>query len=370
MLGKTIVKWVMMASNIVAALFMLMTLLGSVLSPDKLILPAYFAMGFPIVIFANIAFVVFWLLARKWFFLLSLSLLIFSASEINNTFPVHFGKTDMPQMNHPIRILTYNTRINGYIKKHTRRNPNKVIQYILDSDADIVCMQEFTVSKNKEYLTEKDIFRIFKKYPYKHIQYKQKSIANSDLTGVATFSKYPILNKQLIHYPSLYNVSIFSDINIHGKIIRLVNNHLESNRLTEQDKNMPLKLKNNFDTKNLTGITLNFSHKLGVAYKLRSVQAEAVAKTIASSPYKVIECGDLNDVPSSYAYTTVKGKLKDAFAETGTGFGWTFNERFYHFRIDYVFYDSSAFTPVLYKTDKVNYSDHYPVLCTLNINDI
>lgn len=370
MFGKTIVKWVMMASNIVAALFMLMTLVGSVLSPETFTFTAYFALVFPVVIFANIAFVVFWMLARKWFFLVSLSILIFSASEINNTFPVHFGKTETPHTNNTVRILTYNTRINGYIKKHTRRNPNKVIQYILDSNADIVCMQEFTVSKNKEYLTEKDIFSIFKKYPYKHIQYKQKSRTNFDLTGVATFSKYPIINRQKIEYPSLYNVSIFSDIHIHGKTIRLVNNHLESNRLTEQDKNMPLKLRNNFDTKNLTGITLNFSHKLGVAYKLRSVQADAVAKVIASSPYKVIECGDLNDVPTSYAYTTVKGKLKDVFAETGNGLGWTFNERFYHFRIDYVFYDSEAFTPVSYKTDKVNYSDHYPVLCNLNINDI
>jgi endonuclease/exonuclease/phosphatase family metal-dependent hydrolase len=370
MLGKTIVKWVMMALNIVAALFMLMALIGSVISPDKFIFPAYFALVFPIAIFFNIAFVVFWLLARKWVFLLSLSILIFSASEINNTFPVHFGKTDTPHTNNLIRILTYNTKMCGDIKKHTRRNPNKVIQYILDSDADIVCLQEFTVSGNKEYLTEKDIYRIFKKYPYKHIQYKQKVAENLKLSGVATFSKYPILNRKKIEYPSPYNVSIFSDIDIHGKVIRFINNHLESNRLTEHDKVMPLTLKKNFDTENLTGITHNFSHKLGVAYKLRSIQADAVAKVIAGSPYRVIECGDLNDVPTSYAYTTVKGNLKDVFAETGNGFGWTFNERLYHFRIDYVFYDSVAFTPVLYKTDKVNYSDHYPVLCNLNINDI
>jgi len=368
--GKAIVKWVVLVSNIVAAFFMLMTLAGSVLSPDKFILPAYFALVFPITIFFNIGFVILWLLARKWLFLISLSVLFFSAKEINNTFPVHFGNTDNSRLNNPICLLTYNTRMSGELKKHTRRNPNKVIQYILDSDADIVCLQEFTVSGNKEFLTEKDIIRIFKKYPYKHIQYKQKFNDNLKFSGIATFSKFPIVNKQLIDYPSYYNVSIFSDINIHGKIIRFVNNHLESNRLTEHDKDMPLKLKHNFDTKDLTGITLHFSHKLAVAYKLRSVQADAVAKIINSSPYKVIVCGDFNDVPVSYAYTTVKGKLKDAFAETGNGMGWTFNERFYRFRIDYVFYDSVAFTPIQYKTDKVNYSDHYPVFCKLNINDI
>ena len=370
MFGKTIVKWVILVSNIAAAFFMLMTLVGSVLSPEIFILPAYFALVFPIVIFINVAFVIIWLLARKWLFLISLSVLFFSAKEINNTFPVHVGKTESAPFNNPIRLLTYNTRMSGELKKHTRRNPNKVIQYILDSDADIVCLQEFTVSGNNEYLTEKDIIRIFKKYPYKHIQYKQKLKENLKLSGIATFSKYPIINKQLIDYPSYYNVSIFSDINIHGKIIRFVNNHLESNRLTEHDKNMPIMLKNNFDTKDLKGITLHFSHKLAIAYKLRSIQADAVAKIITASPYKVIVCGDFNDVPTSYAYTTVKGKLKDAFAETGNGLGWTFNERYYHFRIDFVFYDPLAFTPIQYKTDKVNYSDHYPVFCKLNINDI
>jgi endonuclease/exonuclease/phosphatase family metal-dependent hydrolase len=370
MFGKTLVKWIMMGSNIVAAFFMLMTLIGSVLSPDKLIFPAYFALVFPIAIFVNIAFVIFWLLARKWFFLLSLGFLLFSGSEIMNTFPVHFGKTEVIQSNNPISILTYNTRMSGDLKKHTKRNPNKVIQYILDSNADIVCLQEFTVSSNKEYITEKDMYRIFKKYPYKQIEYKQKINDNFRLSGVATFSKYPIINKQIIKYTSYYNISIFSDINIHGKIIRLVNNHLESNRLTEHDKNMPRKLKQNFDTKELKGITLHFSHKLAIAYKLRSLQADAVAKVIATSPYKIIVCGDFNDVPTSYAYTTVKGKLKDAFSETGNGLGWTYNDRYYHYRIDYVLYDSHAFTPIQYKTDKVNYSDHYPVICKLNINDI
>ena len=370
MFGKTLVKWIMMGSNIVAAFFMLMTLIGSVLSPDKLVFTAYFALAFPIAIFVNIVFVIFWLLARKWFFLVSLSCLLFSGAEISNTFPVRFGKTEVVQTNNPISLLSYNTRMSGDLKKHTKKNPNKVIQYILDSNADIVCLQEFTVSSNKEYLTEKDMYRIFKKYPYKQIQYKQKINDNFRLSGIATFSKFPIINKQIIKYPSYYNISIFSDINIHGKIIRLINNHLESNRLTEHDKDMPLKLKQNFDTKDLKGITLHFSHKLAIAYKLRSLQADAVAKIIASSPYKLIVCGDFNDVPTSYAYTTVKGKLKDAFSETGKGLGWTYNDRYYHFRIDYVFYDSAAFTPIQYKTDKVNYSDHYPVICKLNINDI
>jgi len=366
MFGRSILKWGMMVANLLAAFIMVMSLIGTVLSPEEFILPAYLSLAFPMMIALNIGFVIFWMLARKWFFLISLSLLLFSATQINDTFPIRFGKTKKMETVHSkkyIHILTYNTMQSGLLKKHTKRKPNKVIQYILDSNADIVCLQEFAVSDKSEYLTQADIFRIFRIYPYKHIQY----VYNEDKrhSGVATFSKYPIINKQKVNYHSNFNGSIFSDININGKIIRLVNNHLESNKITEQDKNMPGKLKNKFNAENLSGITLHFSRKLGEAYKLRAHQADAVARVIAESPYKVLVCGDFNDVPASYAYTQVKGKLNDAFSETGKGFGWTFNERYYHFRIDYILYDSTAFSPTRFKVDNVDYSDHHPVLCDL-----
>lgn len=362
-MGKTLLKWIFKATNMVVALIMVLTLVGSVISPDLFVLPAYFGLGFPYVVAANLAFVLFWIILRNWFFLLSLSILLFSVTEINDTLPLHIRKTAATQSNQSIRILTYNTMMSGKLVKHTKRKPNKVIQYILDSDADIVCLQEFTVSNNDEYITNQDMYRIFKKYPYKHINYKLK--LRSKLFGIATLSKFPIVNKKCINYSSYGNISIFSDILIYGHTIRLVNNHLESNRLTDNDKVMPLRLKDNFDADNLSGVTRHLSRKLGAGYKIRAKQADVVAKVIEQSPYKVIVCGDFNDVPPSYTYTKVKGKLMDSFSEIGKGLGWTFNERYYHFRIDYVLYDSTAFSPLKYKMDKVKYSDHYPVICKL-----
>lgn len=366
MFGKTIVKWVMLASNLIAVFLMLIILLGSVLSPEILVFPSYFALVFPIVLILNVGFVLFWMLARKWVFLLSLSLLLLSAAEIKDTFPVHIGKTETPRfVARPIHILTYNMMMSGKLKKHTRKKPNKVIQYILDSNADIICLQEFMVSKKNEYITHADMMRIFSNYRYKHIYYSHRQ--GTRFSGIATFSRFPIVNQQRIFYPSNANLSIYSDIKINGRIIRVINNHLESNRLTENDKAMPIKLKDNFDAENITDMTLHFSKKLGVAYKMRASQADRVAQTIAESPYKVLLCGDFNDVPTSYAYTKVRGNLKDAFSETGTGLGWTFIQKLYGFRIDYVLYDSTAFTPVKFYTDKVNYSDHYPVLCEMQL---
>jgi len=365
MFGKAIVKWLMLGSNILVAIILLITLSGSIISPEKFIYPAYFSLAFPIILVLNVVFVIFWLLVRNWYFIISLSLLLFSASQINDVFPIRFGEKAAQVATKPLTILTYNTMMSGKLKKHTANKPNTVMQYVLDANTDIVCLQEFFTSTNREYITHEDMIRIFEKYRYRHIQYKQK-IGNRRM-GIATFSKYPIVNKQMIHYTSRFNLSIFSDINVNGKIIRLVNNHLESNRLTEKDKDMPISLKDKFDAENIADITLHFSKKLGMAYKLRSSQADAVAKVVEASPYSVIVCGDFNDVPPSYAYTKVKGKLIDVFTEIGSGPGWTFNDRFYHFRIDYVLYDSTAFNPIKFQMDKVKYSDHYPVISKLNI---
>ncbi len=366
MLGRTVLKWIMLVSNFVVILSMIIVLIGTTVSPVKLLFPAYFALIYPLIIFINIGFVILWLLIRKWYFLLSVSILIFSSAQISETFPIHFGKTsDIPIRNKPILILTYNTMMSGKLVKNTLKKPNKVIKYAAESNADIICLQEFMVSTKNIYQTHADMIRDFSMYKYKHICYVRKE--RNQVYGIATFSKYPIINKKRILYPSYANMSIYSDIVIQGETIRLVNNHLESNRLTEIEKRMPGKLKENFDAQNLTGITLHFSRKLGLAYKLRAMQADIVSKEIRNSPYKVIVCGDFNDVPVSYAYSKVKGNLNDAFQETGTGIGCTYNEGYYKFRIDYVMYDSTAFFPVSYKTDKVHYSDHFPVLCQLQL---
>jgi endonuclease/exonuclease/phosphatase family metal-dependent hydrolase len=365
MFGKLIIKWFMLVINLVAVMLLLLSLLGSVLSPEISVYPAYLTLIFPIIIGMNMVFVVFWILAKKWLFLISLSVLFLSAAQLKDHFPVHLGQPPKGNATHPIHILTYNTRMSGKLVKQTKTKPNAVMQYVLDADADIVCLQEFMVSSNNEYITHADMLRIFKKYPYKHIEYKLKLKTKS--MGIATLSKYPIINKQTIKYPSFANLSIYSDININGKIIRLVNNHLESNRITENDKALPIRLKDNFDAENLTEITLHFSRKLGVAYKLRAQQADVVASVIAASPYNVIVCGDFNDVPTSYAYNKVKGRMKDAFSETSTGLGWTYYQHSVGFRIDYILYDPESFTPVKYKMDKVTYSDHYPVWCEMNI---
>ena len=364
MFGKTIVKSIMLATNLVVVLILILTLIGAHISPVKLILIAYPSLIFPVIIILNVFFVLFWILARKWYFVISLLLLLFSAKQINDAIPIHFAKTKTEATGKSIKILTYNTMMSGSLQKHDEKHVNPLFQYILESDADIICLQEFAISPKDKYLTEDDVKKIFKKYPYQHIWYKSdQSWAKS---GIATFSKYPIINKENIEFNSKYNTMIYSDIVIENETIRLFNNHLESNRLTERDRELPIQLKNNFDSDKLSGTTMHLSRKLNAAYKKRALQADTIACLVKESPYKVVICGDFNDVPVSYTYTTIKGKLKDAFSETGLGLGWTLNLSIYKFRLDYILYDST-FVVENYNVSKVNCSDHYPVECNISI---
>ncbi len=349
----------------VVVIIMLLSLLGTKISPEEFIPPSYVTLIFPIIIFLNTCFVVFWIIARKWHFLISLLTLLLCSTQIADTLPLHFGRTQSNVSGTTVKILTYNTMMSGGMAKHSSEQPNNVIQFVLDTDADIVCLQEFAVSPKEQYLTQEDVLRIFKKYPYRHIWYKQEQ--NWAKSGVATFSKFPIIKKKNIDIQSRYNVSVYTDIVVNGDTIRVFNNHLESNRLTERDRELPIQLKDSFDTEKLSGTTLHLSRKLGAAYKARAVQADTIASIRNRSPYKIIICGDFNDVPVSYAYTKIKGNLKDAFSETGFGLGWTLNLSIYKFRIDYVLYDA-AFTTNYFNISKVKYSDHYPVYCQLNIN--
>lgn len=361
MFGRILVKGTMLLANIAVAILLIITMFASRISPEKIALPALTTLIFPLTIALNLFFVAFWLFARKWQFLISLVLLFLCSKQIADTIPLHFGKTKAAETSNTIKIMSYNTMLFAHLKKHTSNNPNPIIKHILASDADIVCLQEFAVSpkKNSDYLTQSDIYRIFKKYPYKHIEYRQEE--NWKRSGIATFSKFPILKKENISTQNDYGVSIYSDIVIGNDTVRLFNNHLESNRLTERDRHLPIDLTDDFNSQKLTGTTKQLSRKLFIAYKRRAKQADNIAAEIKKSPYKVLVCGDFNDVPASYTYSKIKGNLTDAFSESGFGLGLTLNLTIYRFRIDYLLFDANYFVADELIIDKVKYSDHYPI---------
>lgn len=360
---KPILHTTLLAINILAVIALGLSVLGSVVSPVDFVWTIYFSLGLPAIFIANVLFVIIWASMRRWLFLISLVAMVLSCRQIASVFPINFvgSKTPAPQS---LVLVSYNTKMNGLTQKHSDTDPNGAIEYLLNSNADILCIQEYYVLPDEEHLTQRDVDSLFKSYPYKHIKFDTDYY--DGLTGLATFSKYPIVKCGRIEYESAFNASIYTDIVVNGDTIRVINNHLESNRFSGNDLLLAKQLRNDFSSEAVLNTTAYFSQKLQIAYRVRAAQADKVQEVIKSTRHKLLVCGDFNDVPASYAYNTIKGRLNDAFIKHGTGFGRTFDAPFYILRLDHVFYDDN-FEVQDFEIGKVMASDHFPVKCRLRI---
>jgi endonuclease/exonuclease/phosphatase family metal-dependent hydrolase len=357
--------------NLLFVALFLLSGLSTQISPEKFILPAYLGLVFLPLMLINILFVFFWAIKLKWYFVFSLFVLILMYGNIRNDFPLNGSKKNIIAPNDTcthVKILTYNVKLFDFFKKIKGQNHyNKTVDYILKQNADVVCLQEFGYYNTDHFLTADNILSSFNTiYKYHHICY-HLSFNDKSTYGVATFSKYPILNKGDIDYNSKYNHTIYSDIQFNDRIIRLFNCHLESNQLTFDDKKRMMQLVDSTSKKSFSETTGLLTRKLGAAYRRRAHQADMVAEEIKKSPYEVIVCGDFNDTPISYAYKKVRGNLSDVFVDTSSGLGISYNELPFLYRIDYIFH-SKTLSAGKFKVDKEKLSDHYPVSCTINLN--
>ena len=186
----------------------------------------------------------------------------------------------------------------------------------------------------------------------------------SSFSGPVTFSKYPIINLGEIRFRNSSNMVLFSDIKMgNGKIIRVYNCHFQSNMIAPGKYSLIDSEQDELSRKQI-GEAKELGLKLRRAYRIRAEQARKVAAHIRQSKYPVIVCGDFNDTPVSYVYSTVSQGLKDAFAESGFGISSSYNGIIPSLRIDYILHDK-RYEAVNYKRYKVKYSDHFPISCTL-----
>ena len=87
---------------------------------------------------------------------------------------------------------------------------------------------------------------------------------------------------------------------------------------------------------------------------------------IKKSEHPTLLCGDMNDVPNSYTYKTVRGDMQDVFLKKGWGIGRTFNSLSPTLRIDYIFADKNFRVLQVDRLVK-NLSDHYMLVADVEL---
>lgn len=352
--------------NITVALLFIVAAFSNAISPKQSVFFSYLGLLFPLFFVINVSFLLYWLIVRKWryFFIIFCSFLL-CWKPITRYAPFHFP-TKMLMHDNTIKVLSYNVMGFGY-KDHTSEKPNEILQYIIDSDADIICLQEYMVGTSEDFLTQEKIRNALSMYPYQYslplVHYKKYTI------GLATFSKYPILNSWKVRYDSAFNGSSVHEIDVDGKKVMVINNHLESFKLTMEDRSKYADFLKNMNVETFDGLRETVQRKLGSAFIIRAEQAEIVAEEIANlkGDYTIV-CGDFNDTPTSYAHRIIQGnQLIDAYVESGRGVGISYNQNFFWFRIDHILH-SPNMKSYNATVDNVALSDHYPIWTYLEMD--
>lgn len=361
-IGKYL-KYTIFATNIFAIIILILSTFAWKIVPSKATIVAYLGLGFPIILFVNILYLILWIISFRWkYALVQLVAITVCWQPILTCFPIHTRTSvkDIPEKS--FKLLTYNVRAFNWARGEKARN-NPIIKYLVNSDADIICLQEFAVSTEKNLdgiITEKELNAKLKEYPYREI-IKLGTSRGSLAYGLACYSKFPITKSTRLPLESSYNGSAMYELNIQGKNVILVNNHLESNRITSEDKQLYREFFKNKDKETLGEVAMNIQTRLGAAYKIREAQAKIIRSLLDKQESDVtIVCGDFNDTPISYAYYTIKGDMVDSYASTGFGQGITYHENMFWFRIDFIMH-SLGLQSYNCTVDKIKYSDHYPV---------
>ncbi|MCB0528681.1 MAG: endonuclease/exonuclease/phosphatase family protein [Lewinellaceae bacterium] len=341
------------AFMILSALVVVLTLLAYLcphVNPATFSWLTFFGTAFPWILLANIAMIILWAWRRNRFALYHLGILILGWQYITGFIGFDFGKDAVPEgavvvATHNIGGLFRGVRITDSLRE---RVATQYAAFIRDSGKpDILCTQE-TNSKFYHFLTRK------MGYPYTFNLKK----------GTVIFSRYPIEGGGEVPFGKTANSSLWADIRIGKKTIRLYNVHLQSNKVAvATEKVIGGAELNEEETWHEIGSVL---HQVGNATGIRAEQAQRLREHLEASPHPVVVCGDFNDTPNSYVYAQISEGLSDTFRDKGLGLGTSFAGALPLLRIDYILTEKK-FTTFSCRTVRGTFSDHYPVFASIGI---
>ncbi len=299
-----------------------------------------FSLFVPFLVLGNILFLIYWMLQfKKTVFLPIVSLGI--AYFFIGSFFQFRAERPMPSLK-DFSIMSFNTRLfNKYQWSDDSSIGNQIVAFIQKTDPSVVCFQEFDVSMRERFMS----------YPYAYISASD----NSKQAVQAIFSKFPIVAKGLLPFPNSTNAAIFVDLKIKGDTLRLYNVHLQSLRVKPEAASLE------------AGTRERLYKRLKVSFAKQQAQADIIACHKSDSPHKLIVAGDFNTNQFSSVYHTIKGDLTDSFTSVGSGYGKTFDFKYFPMRIDFLLSDPD-FEIAYHKSFPLNLSDHFPVLVAYRLD--
>jgi endonuclease/exonuclease/phosphatase family metal-dependent hydrolase len=348
--------------NILFVAALLLSYFAVKINPEDFAFPAFFGLAYPYILLINLIITIIWAVNLKYEALISIVVIAVGFNHLSNY--IRFSRTSENDKA-TFKVMSYNLRLFNYFETPKRKDSQKrILDYLKTIQPDVICFQELFITGNKDEKEMEIRMSLGGKY-YSHL--KLLGRRNNQFYGIATYSRFPIINKGEINHPGSASLSIYSDIVIQKDTFRIFNNHLQSFRLGRMERSLIEELTTTDDNQPSVDIkTLSISLKKG--FVRRALQAQVVKNYINLSPYPVIVLGDFNDTPVSYSYRKIRKGLNDAFVKSGYGAGFTYRGNYPPNRIDYILYDNKLIS-TKFDILKVKFSDHYPIIASFRKNN-
>lgn len=353
---KPIFRLVLKIASIVLFLITILAAYGGRINPEYFPYFSWLTLGLPYLAIASMIVTVIWFCCGKIITgALGVAALVVSWGPITTAVPLHFAQKPENEKR-TFTLLTYNILHGIDQTQHktdtlgVRQEGNPALEFIINSGADIVNVQELANVNNDREVPNisQYIDTIRKIYPYR--------VENSE-TDRKVFSKFPItLKAHNIWYS-------YCELQMPWGKMSLINIHLPSYSLSDEERGVVKELvsvkKTEDGLKELKG---PIRKKLNNSFQYRAEIVGELKGLIEEIDGPLIVAGDFNDVPESYAYRMIRSAgLDDAYVDTSFGPMITYNQHGFWFHLDQVFYRPDPLKALKVSKKGVKYSDHYPV---------
>jgi len=327
----------------------------------------FFGLAYPFMLGLNVLMIIWWCIRGRWSFACStLILILLGWSALSATFGIFGNEGIGPKARaEDIRMMTYNVHsFKPYGTDIVDSVKEQMLDLIQKENPDVICFQEYFTRRKGPYDITDSLKRIL---DTRHFYFVPSSDNNYEATGLAIFSKYPIVNKGVIAFGENFvgNGSIYVDLKIRGQKLRVYNVHLQSISFEKQDYNYLDKVTKKMDAELVPAKRI--ASMLKSAFLKRSAQVDIMKAHMSTCEIPFLVAGDFNDTPASYAVTQMTKSLNSTFKAHGSGLGRTYNGKFPNFQIDYI-----ATTKDIkvhnYRIIEAQLSDHFPVRSDLSLN--
>ena len=177
---KLLVRRIFASANLLVVLLFVLSAYSDHVSPDTSIFFSFLGLAFPVLALFTLLFVFYWLFLGHWkYLLIGICSFLICWGPVNRYYPFH-TKTEIPEGKNTLKVLTYNIMAFGY-KGNSKEEPNKILEYIANSDADIVCLQEYAVNKLTN-LSSSRIYKALKMYCSQSIRFPSLAGSSMSLT--------------------------------------------------------------------------------------------------------------------------------------------------------------------------------------------